>query len=72
LGIALLPDFLITDHIEQGRMEVVMRDYPMPEAGVYVVRPPGGSASSKVRALIDVMVEIVAGRVCREPRTPAS
>ena len=70
LGIALLPDFLITDHIEQGRMVVVMRDYPMPEAGVYVVRPPGGSASSKVRALIDVMVEIVAGRVCREPVIP--
>jgi hypothetical protein len=35
----------------------VLPDYPMLEAGVYVVRPPGGSASCKVRVLIDIMVE---------------
>ena len=73
LGIALLPDFLIADHIDAGRLVALLPDYPMPEAGVYVVRPPGGSASCKVRALIDIMVEKNVG-TCREPRIapPAS
>ena len=66
LGIALLPDFLIHDHLTSGAMVTVMDDYPMPEAGVYVVRPPGGSAPCKVRVLIDIMVEKFAGRKCGE------
>ncbi|HEX6638040.1 MAG TPA: LysR family transcriptional regulator [Steroidobacteraceae bacterium] len=57
LGIALLPNFLINEHLASGALVQVLPDYPMPEAGVYVVRPPGGSASCKVRVLIDTMVE---------------
>jgi DNA-binding transcriptional LysR family regulator len=64
LGIALLPDFLIHAHLLSGALVAVMEDYPMPEAGVYVVRPPGGSAPCKVRVLIDLMVEEFAGRGC--------
>ncbi|HUQ10853.1 MAG TPA: LysR family transcriptional regulator [Steroidobacteraceae bacterium] len=64
LGIALLPDFLIHDHVASGALVEVMPDYPMPEAGVYVVRPPGGSAPCKVRVLIDILVEKFAGRGC--------
>jgi DNA-binding transcriptional LysR family regulator len=57
IGIALLPNFLIQEHLESGALVQVLADYPMPEAGVYVVRPPGGSAPCKVRVLIDIMVE---------------
>jgi DNA-binding transcriptional LysR family regulator len=57
LGIALLPNFLIAEHLASGALVKVMPDYPMPEAGVYVVRPPGGSPPCKVRVLIDIMVE---------------
>jgi DNA-binding transcriptional LysR family regulator len=64
LGISLLPDFLIHDHLASGALVAVMADYPMPEAGVYVVRPPGGSASCKVRVLIDIMVEKFSGKSC--------
>jgi DNA-binding transcriptional LysR family regulator len=70
LGIALLPDFLIADHVASGDLVVIMPDYPMPEAGVYVVRPPGGSAPCKVRVLIDILVEKNAGRKCTEPAAP--
>jgi DNA-binding transcriptional LysR family regulator len=70
LGIALLPDFLIADHVASGDLVVIMPDYPMPEAGVYVVRPPGGSAPCKVRVLIDILVEKNAGRNCTEPAAP--
>jgi DNA-binding transcriptional LysR family regulator len=67
LGIALLPNFLIADHVAKKEMVVVMPDYPMPEAGVYVVRPPGGSAPCKVRVLIDLMVERFGETKCVEP-----
>ena len=67
LGIALLPDFLIAGHLASGALVAVLPDYPMPEAGVYVVRPPGGSASCKVRVLIDIMVEKFATRSCNQP-----
>ncbi len=67
LGIALLPDFLIDEHVASGALAVVMPDYPMPEAGVYVVRPPGGGASCKVRVLIDIMVEKFGAKACVKP-----
>jgi DNA-binding transcriptional LysR family regulator len=67
LGIALLPDFLIAEHLASGALVALMPDYPMPDAGVYVVRPPGGSATCKVRVLIDIMVEKFAGRSCVSP-----
>jgi DNA-binding transcriptional LysR family regulator len=64
LGIAMLPDFLIHDHVMSGALVPIMADHPMPEAGVYVVRPPGGSAPCKVRVLIDILAEKFAGRGC--------
>ncbi len=70
LGIALLPDFLIGQHVESGAMITLLPDYPMPEAGVYVVRPPGGSASCKVRALIDIMLEKFGDKACPVPQAP--
>jgi DNA-binding transcriptional LysR family regulator len=70
LGIAMLPDFLIADHITSGAMVAVLPEYPMPEAGVYVVRPPGGNAPCKVRVLIDIMVEKFAEKACPAPRAP--
>jgi DNA-binding transcriptional LysR family regulator len=66
LGIAMLPTFLVGEQIANGELVVLMPDYPMPEAGVYVVRPPGGSAPCKVRALIDIMVEKFGNRSCAE------
>ena len=66
LGIALMPNFLVNEHLQSGALVEVMPDYPMPEAGVYVVRPPGGSAPCKVRVLIDIMVEKFGNRSCEE------
>jgi DNA-binding transcriptional LysR family regulator len=57
LGIALMPNFLVNEQLASGALVAIMADHPMPEAGIYVVRPPGGSASCKVRVLIDIMVE---------------
>ena len=68
LGIALLPDFLIGEHVASGALVTLMPDYPMTEAGIYVVRPPGGNAPCKVRVLIDLMLERFGDRACPTPR----
>jgi DNA-binding transcriptional LysR family regulator len=57
LGIAALPDFLVDAHIASGALVPLLADYPVPEAGIYVVRPPGEFAPRKVRVLIDILVE---------------
>lgn len=57
LGIAALPDFLIDRHVQAGTLVPVLVDYPPPEAGIYVLRPPGDYPPRKVRALIEIMIE---------------
>jgi DNA-binding transcriptional LysR family regulator len=57
LGVAALPDFVVESHIAAGALLPLLADYPSPEAGLYVVRPPGASAPRKVRALIDILIE---------------
>jgi DNA-binding transcriptional LysR family regulator len=57
LGIAALPDFLVEAPIASGALEAVLSNYPTPEGGLYVVRPPGEFAPRKVRVLIDLLVE---------------
>jgi DNA-binding transcriptional LysR family regulator len=61
LGIAAGPSFLVGDAIESGRLEPLLLDYPMPEFGIYVVRPPGSYVPGKVRALIDTLAEHFGG-----------
>lgn len=57
LGIAALPDFLIDEQLATGALVPLLVDYPLPEAGLYVVRPPGARAPRKVRALTEILIE---------------
>jgi DNA-binding transcriptional LysR family regulator len=57
LGVAALPDFLIEPHVASGALTPLLTDHPPPEAGMYVVRPPGDFPPRKVRELIDILLE---------------
>jgi DNA-binding transcriptional LysR family regulator len=57
LGIAWLPDCLTEDHLTSGALVPVMTRYPVPTAGVFVVRPPGQHPARKVRVLIELLIE---------------
>lgn len=57
LGIAALPDFLIEEHLASGALVAVMTRYPPPEAGIYVVRPPGQHPARKIRVLTELLIE---------------
>jgi hypothetical protein len=43
LGVLVLPDFMIEPHVASGALVPVFTDYPPPDAGLYVVRPPDDS-----------------------------
>ncbi|SCK14694.1 DNA-binding transcriptional regulator, LysR family [Variovorax sp. HW608] len=57
IGIAALPDFLTQPHIAAGKLVTVLTEYAAPEAGMYVVRPPGAFRSRKVSVLTDILIE---------------
>jgi DNA-binding transcriptional LysR family regulator len=57
LGVAALPDFLVAPHVASGALIPVVTRYPPPEAGLFIVRPPGDFPPRKVRVLTDILVE---------------
>lgn len=57
LGIAALPDFLTEKDLASGALVPVMSRYPLPEAGIFIVRPPGRHPARKVRVLTELLIE---------------
>ncbi|QQP95313.1 LysR family transcriptional regulator [Lysobacter enzymogenes] len=57
LGIAMLPDGLVHEHIAAGALVPIMTRHPPAEAGVYVVRPPGPHPVRKVRVLTELLID---------------
>jgi DNA-binding transcriptional LysR family regulator len=62
LGVAALPDFMIETHIAAGVLTPVLRDHPPPEAGMFVVRPPGDFPPRKVKVLTEILLEHFANK----------
>lgn len=63
LGITALPDFLLEESIKAGELVRILENYPMPEAGIQLLRPGGGIAPARVAALGDFLVEWF-GKAC--------
>jgi DNA-binding transcriptional LysR family regulator len=63
LGIAALPDFLTENDLASGALVPVMTHYPLPEGGIYVVRPPGQHPARKIRVLTELMIDHLTPRI---------
>ncbi|RXT41881.1 LysR family transcriptional regulator [Bradyrhizobium betae] len=58
IGVAMLPDGLMTEHLASGALVPVMTRYPITPAAVYVVRPAGQQQPSrKIRLLTELLIE---------------
>jgi DNA-binding transcriptional LysR family regulator len=57
LGIAWLPDYFIKGYLDSGTLVALMTSYPVPTAGMFVVRPPGQHSTRKVRVLTELLIE---------------
>ena len=51
LGLAVQPDFVVGEAIEDGRLEVVMPGWNPPPIALHLVMPPGGPRPARVEAL---------------------
>lgn len=56
LGIARLPAGLINEYLASGALVPVLTRYPLPPAGIFVLRPPGAHPSRKIRVLIEMLI----------------
>jgi DNA-binding transcriptional LysR family regulator len=62
VGLALLPTFLVGEHLAAGKLVPLLTEFKIPEIGLYVVRPPPAShVSRKIRALTEILVERFGG-----------
>jgi len=57
LGVIVLPGFLADEHLASGKLVRLLPEYPVPEAGLFIVRPPGDHPPRKVRVLTDFLLE---------------
>jgi DNA-binding transcriptional LysR family regulator len=55
LGLCVLPTFIASPALESGALVPLLRDFPMPEAGLHILMPPGRAATARVRALSDFL-----------------
>ncbi len=55
LGLAVLPTFIASEPIVRGALKVVLGDYPLAEASIYAVWPPGRQLSAKARAMVEAL-----------------
>ena len=67
LGIAYLPDWLTNEFLASGKLVPVMKRYPPPPAGAFVIRPPGQHPTRKIRVLTELLIEY-----CDRFTSPAS
>jgi DNA-binding transcriptional LysR family regulator len=70
VGISLLPDFLVDEHIADGRLVTFLADHTPPPTPIHVVRPPGPWAPRKVDVLVEKLVDRFAR--CRPGADPGS
>jgi DNA-binding transcriptional LysR family regulator len=58
VGLAVLPRFMIAQHLSAGRLQPVLADsFAGTELGVHAVYPEGPRPPSKVRAFVDLLVQ---------------
>lgn len=56
-GIAVLPDFLVEEELASGRLQRILTDYEPPDYGLYAVWASGGFMPTKIRLLVDFLLE---------------
>src|SRR5580704_14780712 len=68
-GLGILPEFIVREALDDGRLEVVLPDWRVSGGAVHWVTPPGGRRPKRVEVLGDFLSEKLSGRkVKRAPR----
>jgi DNA-binding transcriptional LysR family regulator len=57
VGIAMLPEFLLSQDLEKGAIVPILTKFPVDPLTLFVVYPPSRHSSPKIRALVDIVGE---------------
>lgn len=57
IGIVQLPDYYLQQHIEEGRLKVLLSEFQREEEGIWALYPQSKYLANKVRLLIDFLSE---------------
>jgi DNA-binding transcriptional LysR family regulator len=57
LGVGFGPSFLFKDHIENGRLQLILSDYYQPPSAISALYPLNRNLSRRIRLLIDYLSE---------------
>lgn len=57
LGIAQQPTFIADEPLQSGELHEILRDFPLPELGIYAVLPGNRHIPHRLRVLMDFLVE---------------
>jgi len=57
VGIAMLPEFLLSQDLEKGSLVPILTKFPVDPLSLFVVYPPSRHSSPKIRALVDIVGE---------------
>jgi LysR family transcriptional regulator, regulator for bpeEF and oprC len=61
LGICHNVDLLIAEHVERGRLKLILQEYSVPGPPISLVYPSAGHQSAKVRVFSDFAAELMRG-----------
>jgi len=57
LGITRAPTFIAEQAVKEGKLELLLRDFPTPDLGIYAVFPGNRYVPHRVRALVEFLAE---------------
>jgi DNA-binding transcriptional LysR family regulator len=66
-GLGILPDFIVREALDDGRLEIVLPDWDVGGGAVHWVTPPGGPRPKRVEVLGDFLAEKLARRRANRP-----
>jgi DNA-binding transcriptional LysR family regulator len=70
VGLGILPEFIVREALEAGRLERLLADWSLPSGAVYWVTPPGGLRPKRVEVLADLLFERLGSQKKRNEGVP--